>query len=100
MTRSLCPYFLFLVPGLVALPDIEIQQGRRLYTGYKVLRAHTASDIDRAAILQLEDGELNLSWAAGRPGNIRKSNCWCWKYLLKKVTSSILDNKAELGAIA
>ena len=60
MTRSLCHYFLFLVPGLVALPDIEIQQGRRLYTGYKVLRAHTASDNDRAAILQLEDGELNL----------------------------------------
>ena len=100
MIPSLYSCFLLLVPGLVALPDIEIQQGRRLYTGYKVLRAHLTSDTDRAAVLQLEDGELKLSWAAGRPGNIRKSNCWCWKYLLKKVTSSILDNKAELGAIA
>ena len=57
MTRRLCHYFLLLVPGLVALPDIEIQHGRRLYTGYKVLRAYLASNTDRAAILQLEDGE-------------------------------------------
>ena len=59
MTRSLWQYFLFLIPGLVALPDIEIQQGRRLYTGYKVLRAHLTSDTDRAAVLQLEDGKLD-----------------------------------------
>ena len=61
MTRSLWQYFLFLIPGLVALPDIEIQQGRRLYTDYKVLRAYLTSDTDRAAVLQLEDGELRFS---------------------------------------
>lgn len=57
MTPSLTGCFLLLmVPGLlVALPDIEIQQGRRLYTNYKVLRAHLTSDTDRAAVLQLED---------------------------------------------
>ena len=55
--------FLLLVPGLVALPDIEIQQGRRLYTGYKVLRAHLTSDTDRAAVLQLEDGKLEQAWS-------------------------------------
>ena len=71
MTRSLCHYFLFLVPGLVALPDIEIQQGRRLYTGYKVLRAHLTSDTDRAAVLQLEDGKLEPSLC----GNVRKLRC-------------------------
>ena len=60
MTRRLCHYFLLLVPGLLALPDIEIQRGRRLYTGYKVLRAYLASNTDRAAILQLEDGEFGL----------------------------------------
>ena len=58
MIPSLYSCFLLLVPGLVALPDIEIQQGRRLYTGYKVLRAHLTSDTDRAAVLQLEDGKL------------------------------------------
>ena len=53
-------FLLLLVPGLlVALPDIEIQQGRRLYTGYKVLRAHLTSDTDRAAVLQLEEGKLD-----------------------------------------
>ena len=64
MTPSLYSCFLLLVPGLVeALPDIEIQQGRRLYTGYKVLRAHLTSDTDRAAVLQLEDGKLELGGA-------------------------------------
>ena len=60
MIPSLYSCLLLLVPGLVALPDIEIQQGRRLYTGYKVLRAHLTSDTDRAAVLQLEDGKLDL----------------------------------------
>ena len=60
MNPSLYSCFLLLLPGFFALPDIEIQQGRRLYTGYKVLRAYLTTDTDRAAVLQLEDGKLEL----------------------------------------
>ena len=91
MVYIIVKYFLLLlVPGLlVALPDIEIQQGRRLYTNYKVLRAHLTSDTDRAAVLQLEDGKLGRG-----PRCLRK--CKEVKLVVsRKVISFILDSKAE-----
>lgn len=45
------------------LPNVEISQGQRLYTGYKVLRAFPVSPQQRAALLQLEDGELRTESA-------------------------------------
>ena len=92
MTRSLFCHFLLLVPGLVALPDIEIQQGRRLYTGYKVLRAHLTSDTDRAAVLQLEDGKLEPdgAWSLRKCKEVK---------LWRKVISFILDSRAEQAVI-
>ena len=80
--------FLLLVPGLVALPDIEIQQGRRLYTGYKVLRAHLTSDTDRAAVLQLEDGKLDLWLVSAEVSGSQVVS-------LEKGHLFILDSKAE-----
>ena len=51
-----------LVGPVLSLPNVEISEGHRLYTGYKVLRAHPQSDQQRAALLQLEDGELGTVW--------------------------------------
>ena len=58
---SLFCCFLMLVCSVFSLPSLEISEGHRLYTGYKVLRAHPQSDQQRAALLQLEDGEFMLA---------------------------------------
>lgn len=44
-----------MVVSVSGLPNVEISQGQRLYTGYKVLRAFPVSPQQRAALLQLED---------------------------------------------
>ena len=44
--------------SVVSLPNADISEGHRLYRGYKVLRAHPQSEQQRAALLQLEDGEF------------------------------------------
>ena len=47
-----------MVVSVSGLPNVEISQGQRLYTGYKVFRAFPVSPQQRAALLRLEDGEL------------------------------------------
>jgi len=44
-----------MVVSVSGLPNVEISQGQRLYTGYKVFRAFPVSPQQRAALLRLED---------------------------------------------
>lgn len=56
MSNSLI--YCLIVVSVSGLPNVEISQGQRLYTGHKVLRVFPVSPQQRAALLQLEDGEL------------------------------------------
>jgi len=46
----------FCAHNVLAIPGIEIPVGRRLYTGYKILRATPQTPQQRAALLVLEEG--------------------------------------------
>ena len=48
----------FCAHNVLAIPGIEIPVGRRLYTGYKILRATPQTPQQRAALLVLEEGNL------------------------------------------
>ena len=54
----------FCAHNVLAIPGIEIPVGRRLYTGYKILRATPQTPQQRAALLVLEEGNL---WRVNDP---------------------------------
>ena len=48
----------FWAHNVLAMPGIEIPVGRRLYTGYKILRATPQTQQQRGALLLLEEGKI------------------------------------------